>query len=103
LVSRSEWDSKIFSTKAGEFDLIPRGSIAFKLALLASGAADFVVSLRPKNIWDIAAGTMLCHQRGIQLWSADTRLAELSQETYSAPLIWCRPELRTTLSEIFLA
>lgn len=103
LVSRSEWESKIVTTKAGEFDLIPRGSIAFKLALLASGAADFVVSLRPKNIWDIAAGTMLCHQRGIELWSADTRLAELSQERYSAPLIWCRPELRTTLSEIFLA
>lgn len=102
LVSRSEWEAKIFDNKDGDFDLIPRGSIAFKLALLASGAADFVVSLKPKNIWDIAAGTILCHQRGIEMWSAEKRLTELSDELYTAPLIWCRPELSTTLRETFL-
>ncbi|MFP5491514.1 MAG: inositol monophosphatase family protein [Bacteriovoracia bacterium] len=102
LVSRSEWEANLFTSKKGEFDLIARGSIAFKLALLASGAADFVVSLKPKNIWDIAAGTMLCHQRGIEMWCADALITDLSQEKYSAPLIWCRPELRAILRETFL-
>lgn len=102
LVSRSEWEANIYQGIRGEFDLIPRGSIAFKLALLASGAADFVVSLKPKNIWDIAAGTMLCQQRGIELWSGSKKISDLGQANYSAPLIWCRPELHATLSETFL-
>jgi myo-inositol-1(or 4)-monophosphatase len=102
LVSRSEWEANAFNNLNGEFDLIPRGSIAFKLALLASGSADFVVSLKSKNIWDIAAGTMLCHQRGIEMWSADQRITELNKSNYSAPLIWCRPNLIATLRETFL-
>lgn len=89
LVSRSEWDRGLYRTHhTQDFQLQPRGSIAFKLALLASGACDFVVSLRPKNVWDIAAGTLLLHQREMELWSNGKRVTELSQPSYEAPLIW---------------
>jgi myo-inositol-1(or 4)-monophosphatase len=90
MVSRTEWAKG--GSIAAEPLLVPRGSIAFKLGLLASGACDYVVSRRPKNIWDIAAGTMLCHQRGMEFWSAGKRVESLGIAQYEAPLIWARPE-----------
>ncbi|OUR93036.1 hypothetical protein A9Q84_21265 [Halobacteriovorax marinus] len=68
----------------------PRGSIAFKLALLASGACDFVYSKTPKNVWDIAAGTLLCWERGFKLFQGDTEIVSLDCERVSGELIWCR-------------
>jgi myo-inositol-1(or 4)-monophosphatase len=91
MISRTEWAKGLYKDKAAH--LIPRGSIAFKLSLLASGTCDYVVSLRPKNIWDVAAGTMLCQQRGIEMWSGGRRIERLDQARYEAPLLWARPEL----------
>ena len=99
LVSRSEWEKGLFTNSKA--NLQPRGSIAFKLALLASGACDYVVSLKPKNIWDIAAGTVLCHQRGMEFWSEGKKITDLSEANYQAPLIWARPELITSLRAQF--
>lgn len=95
MISRTEWSKGLYKDKSAH--LIPRGSIAFKLALLASGTCDYVVSLRPKNIWDIAAGTMLCQQRGIEMWSGGKKIERLDQALYDFPLIWARPELIPTL------
>ena len=89
MLSRSEWEKNLHQGKG--LALIPRGSIAFKLALLASGTCDYVVSFRPKSIWDIAGGTLLCQQRGFEFWAGGRPVTELSQETYPAPLIWARP------------
>lgn len=99
MISRTEWSKGLYKDKSAH--LIPRGSIAFKLALLASGTCDYVVSLRPKNIWDIAAGTMLCQQRGIEMWSAGKKIDRLDTAIYDYPLIWARPELMTTLRAQF--
>jgi len=64
-VSRSEWKKGLFTNRStSKFALSPVGSIAYKLARLSNAQSDFVVSLRPKNIWDIAAGTVLCQQAG---------------------------------------
>lgn len=102
LVSRSEWemglDKKMMNDK---FQLAPRGSIAFKLGLLASGACDFVVSMRPKNIWDIAAGTLLAHQRGMEFWSNGKKVTELSQTKFEAPLIWAPKNIINELTSTF--
>jgi myo-inositol-1(or 4)-monophosphatase len=64
LASRSE-------DKRGEWDAFkPRvhvrltGSVAFKLAELASGAGDATFTLTPKNEWDICAGTLLVEEAG---------------------------------------
>lgn len=64
LASRSE-------IKRGEFEffkdfaeIIPTGSIAYKLALVAAGRADATFSLGPKNEWDIAAGCLIIEEAG---------------------------------------
>ena len=93
LVSRTEWEDGLFKNyQSSKFFLYPRGSIAFKLGLLASGACDFVVTLRPKNIWDIAAGTTLCSSRGISLFSEKKQLKGLDDIRINGPLLWCRKE-----------
>ena len=57
--------------KRGEFEpfenlskVIPTGSIAYKLALVAAGKADGTFSLGPKNEWDIAAGCLIIEEAG---------------------------------------
>jgi myo-inositol-1(or 4)-monophosphatase len=102
LVSRSEWECGLFK-KFNKANLAPRGSIAFKLALLAAGSCDYVVTLKPKNIWDIAAGTILCKERGIHLFSGTKKLSSLDEAKYQGPLIWCKDEAFSSLSEIFLS
>jgi len=65
LASRSE-------TKRGEwakfnsvpFTVRPMGSVAYKLALVASGRADMTWTLVPKHEWDVAAGVALVRAAG---------------------------------------
>lgn len=70
----------------------PVGSIAYKLALLAINAGDFVVTFRDKHIWDIAAGTLVCRSRGIQLYNMDGEIKQLSTKLIKGPMIWCQSE-----------
>ncbi len=56
LVSRTEWAQGKFEPLLGDFEFEPTGSIARKLALLAAGETDMVISLKPKNDWDICGG-----------------------------------------------
>jgi myo-inositol-1(or 4)-monophosphatase len=42
----------------------PVGSIAWKLACIASGDADLNVSVAPKNEWDVCAGDLLVREAG---------------------------------------
>ncbi|MCB1320628.1 MAG: hypothetical protein KDK34_10265 [Leptospiraceae bacterium] len=71
LVSRSEHRAGLFEGFEDDFELIPTGSVARKLALLACDEGDLIVSLRPKNEWDTCGGTALVH--GIN----DSRVIEL--------------------------
>lgn len=59
LVSRSEWTRGAYAGVAEDLDWEPTGSIARKLALLAAGRADCVLSIYPKNEWDICGGAAL--------------------------------------------
>ncbi len=93
MVSRSEFHKGYYSNIKNEYlQIIPRGSIAFKLGLLASGACDFVVSVHPKNIWDIAAGTILAHQRGFNFFVDGKPIENLKNIRYQGSLVWCKPE-----------
>jgi myo-inositol-1(or 4)-monophosphatase len=91
-VSRTDFSKGILDHIKGSEDIFlePRGSIAFKIGLLASGACDFVYSRTPKNIWDIAAGTLLCWQRGLKLYQDGIEVKELSSQRVDGELIWCR-------------
>lgn len=100
-VSRSEWKKGIFTNKSTEkFEVHPVGSIAYKLGRLSSGKCDFVVSLFPKNIWDIAGGSLLCKEAGMKFYSQGKEVTSV-QKLYQPPLIWCRPELFSELSKIY--
>jgi myo-inositol-1(or 4)-monophosphatase len=56
------------------------GSVAFKLAELATGAGDATFTLTPKNEWDICAGTLLVEEAG-------GRVTDLT----GAPLVFNQP------------
>lgn len=63
-VSRSDIEKGRFIEYSSWMELRPCGSIAYKLARLASGKADSTLSVTPKNEWDIAAGVLLVHESG---------------------------------------
>lgn len=97
-VSRTEWENNLFvKLKSNKFKLQPMGSIAYKLGRLSAGKIDFVISLYPKNIWDIAGGSLLCQKSGIKFYSEGREVTEVKQK-YLPPLIWCREEI---FSELF--
>lgn len=99
-VSHSEWDKGLYQFfKSEKYSLRPMGSIAYKLGRLAAGKVDFVVSLAPKNIWDIAGGTLLCHQSKMKFYSEGKEVKEVKQ-LYLPPLIWCHEELFEELSSL---
>ena len=65
LASRSEvrWGSW-HRFRGASFKVRTIGSIAYKMALVAAGKADAVISLEPKNEWDVAAGALLVEAAG---------------------------------------
>ena len=89
LNSRSEtkaglWDSYRMYFK----EVIPIGSIAYKLAMVSVNQADMVASLKPKNEWDICAGHCLINESGGKL------ITSLGKEiTYNNPTTLITPGL----------
>jgi myo-inositol-1(or 4)-monophosphatase len=59
-VKRGEW--KQFEN--GPFTVRAMGSVAYKLALVATGLADITFTLTPKNEWDVVAGAALVRSAG---------------------------------------
>lgn len=103
LVSRTEFEKRLFANERPCHDIVivPKGSIAFKLGLLASGACDFVVSKRPKNLWDIAAGTLLCRQRGHHFYTERGEVNTWKDIEGAELLLWCRPEIHHRVFPLF--
>ena len=65
LNSRSETHGGLWEQYADKFrELRAIGSVAYKLGLTAAGRADIFASLRPKNEWDICAGTCIIQEAG---------------------------------------
>jgi myo-inositol-1(or 4)-monophosphatase len=65
IASRTEISKRQLAPYAGWFrELRPVGSIAWKLASIASGEADLNVSVAPKNEWDVCAGDLLVREAG---------------------------------------
>jgi myo-inositol-1(or 4)-monophosphatase len=62
-VSRSEWKRGLFEDIQGE-NFEPVGSVAFKLSLVAQGYYRGLISLCPKNEWDVAGGVGLVEAAG---------------------------------------
>ena len=65
LNSRSETRQGLWELYAGTFGKLRAiGSVAYKLGLTAAGQADIFATLRPKNEWDICAGTCIIREAG---------------------------------------
>ena len=65
LNSRSETNRGLWNSYANIFkELKPIGSVAYKLGLTAAGKGDIFATLRPKNEWDICAGTCIINESG---------------------------------------
>jgi myo-inositol-1(or 4)-monophosphatase len=100
MVSRLEFEKGYFSNFINidqKIVITPRGSIAFKLGLLASGGCDFVLSLSPKHIWDIAAGTVLCAQRGFKFYQNGIEITKLDEVLINGVLMWAPEHMATEL------
>lgn len=52
---RGEWER----FAEAPFEVVPMGSVAYKMALVAAGRLDATWTLVPKNEWDLAAGAAL--------------------------------------------
>jgi len=75
-VRRGEWDRY----DDEPFTVIPMGSVAYKLALVAAGRADATWTVVPKHEWDIAGGAALVASAGG--WVA---LRDGSPATWNSP------------------
>lgn len=65
IASRTEISRDQFKPYEGWFaELRPLGSIAWKLACIASGDGDLNISVAPKNEWDVCAGDVLVREAG---------------------------------------
>ena len=81
IASRTEISRSQFAPYDGWFkELRPVGSIAWKLACIASGEGDLNVSVAPKNEWDVCAGDLLVREAGGVYVAFDG-----SRRTYNQP------------------
>lgn len=89
LVSITEYDSGLY--RNSNQNLLPVGSIAYKLALLSLGKCKAVVTKRDKNVWDILAGTHLCLLRNMIFYSThEQNLTQIKNLFYKKDMIWCK-------------
>ncbi|MCL1593945.1 MAG: 3'(2'),5'-bisphosphate nucleotidase CysQ [Actinomycetia bacterium] len=98
-LKRGEWDR--FAGKI--FNVIPKGSVAYKLALVAAGRIDATWTLVPKNEWDLAGGAALLAAAGA--WGV---LKDGSDPTWNNPdplvpgFIATTPALRGEVESLLL-
>jgi myo-inositol-1(or 4)-monophosphatase len=81
LSSRTEMKRRHWPDMIPEARFTTIGSLAYKLALIAEGRFDGLVSLRASHDWDIAAAQLLASEAGGRLTDAAGRPVVLNQET----------------------
>jgi myo-inositol-1(or 4)-monophosphatase len=88
LASRSEDQRGEWEAFKGRVRVQLTGSVAYKLAELATGAGDATFTLTPKNEWDICAGTLLVEEAGGRVTGLDGAPLVFNQrETLRAGMI----------------
>jgi myo-inositol-1(or 4)-monophosphatase len=79
LASRTEMDRREWATLMPEAHFTSMSSLAYKLALVAAGRFDGLVSLRASHDWDLAAAALLIGEAGGRLSGADGKPLALNQ------------------------
>lgn len=96
-VKRGEWDR--FAD--GPLEVIPMGSVAYKLARVAAGMEDATFTLVPKNEWDFAAGILLVEAAGGKTIGKDgQRLLFNNKRTLISGLVASGTELFGSLNTL---
>lgn len=80
---RGEWD--VFSPSP--FEIVPCGSVAYKMALVAAGTIDATWTLVPKHEWDVAAGVALVRSAGGTVWIPGGGRLEFNQRSPKFPAL----------------
>jgi len=94
-IARGEWDC----FRDAPFVTRPMGSVAYKLALVASGLADATWTGCPKHEWDIAAGSVLVEAAGGLVRSLNGSKLRFNSPLPRLPgLVACGPQLDLELS-----
>lgn len=89
-VKRGEW--KRF--EQASFEVIPMGSVAYKMARVAAGMNDITFTLVPKNEWDVAAGWLLVEAAGGKVLDKAGHIRLFNQQdTLLTGLVACNPVL----------
>ncbi len=99
-VSRGQWER----FQHAPFVIRPKGSVAYKLALVAAGLADATWTLTPKNEWDIAAGVALVRAAGGVVQSLDESSLTFNNKSTLLPgFLACGPYLREEITSFLRA
>lgn len=69
--------------------VVQRDSVAYRLALVASGAVDAALGLNSKSDWDLAAADLIVHEAGGRVSSHDGQMlisntAQTSHQSFIA-------------------
>lgn len=67
LVSHREEEEGLLEELQKELKTQKISSIAYKMALVAAGKADAMITFHPKSEWDTAAGHLLCSEAGVRV------------------------------------
>lgn len=104
-VSQTEFSQGLYNETSQQVEtkltFIPKGSIAYKLALLSSSICDFIITQKPKNIWDIMAGSHICHQKGMKMKVNGKEITALTESLIESPIVWFWEEDEEQLKHLF--
>lgn len=75
------FDHPSWPEKWPPMDFLDRNSVAYRIALVACGAADAAIALSPKNDWDIAAADLILWEAGGKLTSHTGEIFIYNRET----------------------
>jgi len=81
-----------------EMEILERNSVAYRIALVACGAADAALALNGKSDWDLAAADLIVHEARGRMTSHDGKLFIYNREnTRHRSLLAAGPALYTAL------
>ena len=90
--------------RGAPFKVQTLGSIAYKMALVAAGKADAVISLEPKNEWDVAAGALLVEAAGGVVTDADGHPMQFNRrDTLIDGVIAAGPNTHAAIRELIIS
>jgi myo-inositol-1(or 4)-monophosphatase len=94
IISVSDTEYKHTLSKYPTLEMAPSGSIAYKLARVASGETDLTFTIAPRSEWDIAAGAAMLEAQGGMVATRDgTRILYNQPKPYlERGLIAGRPD-----------